>query len=70
MRMVRDADRGDLSGDSSTTSTSACSTPGGFYKGNKARERIWKTESGKAEFTTPEDADGRWASTTRRAASG
>ncbi|MFT4277163.1 MAG: FdhF/YdeP family oxidoreductase [Rhodopseudomonas sp.] len=29
-------------------------TPGGFYKGNAARERIWKTESGKAEFTTPE----------------
>ena len=29
-------------------------TPGGFYKGNKARERIWKTESGKAEFTVPD----------------
>ncbi|MBN8809249.1 MAG: FdhF/YdeP family oxidoreductase [Sphingomonas sp.] len=28
--------------------------PGGFYKGNKARERIWLTESGKAEFTVPE----------------
>ena len=28
-------------------------TPGGFYKGNSARERVWKTESGKAEFTTP-----------------
>mgnify|MGYP001553649800 FL=1 len=28
-------------------------TPGGFYKGNHARERIWSTESGKAEFTTP-----------------
>jgi molybdopterin-dependent oxidoreductase alpha subunit len=28
-------------------------TPGGFYRGNPARERIWKTESGKAEFTTP-----------------
>ena len=28
-------------------------TPGGFYRGNAARERIWKTESGKAEFTTP-----------------
>lgn len=28
-------------------------TPGGFFKGNEARERIWKTESGKAEFTTP-----------------
>ncbi|KQP80277.1 FdhF/YdeP family oxidoreductase [Methylobacterium sp. Leaf117] len=28
-------------------------TPGGFYRGNSARERIWKTKSGKAEFTTP-----------------
>jgi molybdopterin-dependent oxidoreductase alpha subunit len=27
--------------------------PGGFYRGNKARDRIWKTESGKAEFTSP-----------------
>lgn len=27
--------------------------PGGFYKGNPARERIWKTESGKAQFTVP-----------------
>lgn len=27
--------------------------PGGFYRGNPARERIWKTESGKAEFTDP-----------------
>ncbi len=27
--------------------------PGGFYKGNPARERIWKTESGKAQFTAP-----------------
>ena len=26
---------------------------GGFYRGNSARERIWKTDSGKAEFTTP-----------------
>ena len=26
---------------------------GGFYRGNKARERIWQTESGKAEFTDP-----------------
>jgi molybdopterin-dependent oxidoreductase alpha subunit len=30
-------------------------TPGGFYRGNKARERIWKTESGKAEFTVPKE---------------
>lgn len=29
-------------------------TPGGFYRGNAARERIWKTESGKAQFTVPE----------------
>ncbi len=28
-------------------------TPGGFYRGNSARERIWKTKSGKAVFTTP-----------------
>ncbi|HEY1411697.1 MAG TPA: molybdopterin dinucleotide binding domain-containing protein, partial [Rhodopila sp.] len=27
--------------------------PGGFYRGNAAHERIWKTESGKAEFTNP-----------------
>lgn len=29
-------------------------TPGGFYKGNPARERIWKTESGKVEITLPD----------------
>ncbi|WP_174273976.1 FdhF/YdeP family oxidoreductase [Sphingomonas bacterium] len=29
-------------------------TPGGFYKGNSARDRVWKTEKGKAIFTTPE----------------
>lgn len=29
-------------------------TPGGFYKGNEARERVWKTESGRAAFTAPE----------------
>jgi molybdopterin-dependent oxidoreductase alpha subunit len=29
-------------------------TPGGFYRGNAARDRTWKTDSGKAEFTTPE----------------
>ncbi len=29
-------------------------TPGGFYKGNKARERIWETKTGKAEFTAPD----------------
>jgi molybdopterin-dependent oxidoreductase alpha subunit len=27
--------------------------PGGFYRGNDARQRIWHTQSGKAEFTTP-----------------
>ena len=27
--------------------------PGGFYRGNAAHERIWKTESGRAEFTVP-----------------
>jgi len=27
--------------------------PGGFYRGNPAHDRIWKTESGKAEFTAP-----------------
>ncbi|MGN8000405.1 FdhF/YdeP family oxidoreductase [Sphingomonas sp. 22176] len=29
-------------------------TPGGFFKGNSARERDWETKSGKAEFTVPE----------------
>ena len=29
--------------------------PGGFYRGNSARERNWKTDSGKAEFTLPAD---------------
>ncbi|PVX31014.1 FdhF/YdeP family oxidoreductase [Sphingomonas pokkalii] len=28
-------------------------TPGGFFKGNTARERDWQTKSGKAEFTVP-----------------
>ncbi len=27
--------------------------PGGFYRGNSAHERHWKTDSGKAEFTRP-----------------
>jgi molybdopterin-dependent oxidoreductase alpha subunit len=30
-------------------------TPGGFWKGNKAAERIWQTPSKKAEFLTPTD---------------
>ncbi|CCD90803.1 putative Oxidoreductase alpha (molybdopterin) subunit; formate dehydrogenase [Bradyrhizobium sp. ORS 375] len=32
-------------------------TPGGFYRGNSARERIWKTKSGQADFTVPETLD-------------
>jgi len=48
--------------------------PGGFYRGNSARERIWKTDSGKAQFTAPEmlaatdveDADGRYRLVTVR----
>ena len=47
---------------------------GGFYRGNSARDRIWKTESGKAEFTTPdmlsatgvEDKEGRYRLITLR----
>ena len=49
-------------------------TPGGFYRGNSARDRVWKTESGKAEFTIPqhmsaagfEDAPGRYRLITMR----
>jgi molybdopterin-dependent oxidoreductase alpha subunit len=49
-------------------------TPGGFYRGNSARERVWKTESGKAAFTAPErlrsigfdDAQGRYRLVTLR----
>jgi molybdopterin-dependent oxidoreductase alpha subunit len=49
-------------------------TPGGFYRGNSARDRVWKTESGKAEFTVPkqltamgvDDKDGRWRLMTMR----
>ncbi|KQN71987.1 formate dehydrogenase [Sphingomonas sp. Leaf62] len=33
-------------------------TPGGFYRGNAARERVWKTDSGKAEFTIPRSLSG------------
>ncbi|MGN6497869.1 MAG: FdhF/YdeP family oxidoreductase, partial [Tsuneonella sp.] len=48
--------------------------PGGFYRGNPAHERIWKTDSGKAEFTDPSvlnacgigDADGRFHLVTLR----
>ena len=49
-------------------------TPGGFYRGNAARERIWKTRSGRAAFTAPErmsafgvgDAPGRFRLLTMR----
>lgn len=48
--------------------------PGGFYRGNAAHERIWKTGSGRAEFTTPTvmsalgigDAPGRYHLITMR----
>ena len=48
--------------------------PGGFYRGNSAREREWKTESGRAQFTAPEmlaatdveDAPGRYRLITLR----
>lgn len=48
--------------------------PGGFYRGNEAHERIWKTETGKAIFTTPghlnsvgfQDAPGRYRLITLR----
>ena len=48
--------------------------PGGFYRGNSARERQWQTESGRAQFTTPEmlsatdveDAPGRYRLITLR----
>jgi molybdopterin-dependent oxidoreductase alpha subunit len=49
-------------------------TPGGFYRGNSARDRVWKTESGKAQFTVSdtmrsigfEDAPGRFRLMTMR----
>lgn len=48
--------------------------PGGFFRGNAARERIWKTKSGKAQFTVPKqmsatgvgDAPGRYRLITMR----
>jgi molybdopterin-dependent oxidoreductase alpha subunit len=47
---------------------------GGFYRGNPARERNWKTDTGKARFTTPSvlsavgvgDAPGRYHLITMR----
>ncbi|SFR85042.1 FdhF/YdeP family oxidoreductase [Sphingomonas jatrophae] len=49
-------------------------TPGGFYRGNSARERVWKTKSGKAQFTVPTalnsmgvgEAEGRYRLMTMR----
>ncbi|MGF7147325.1 molybdopterin-dependent oxidoreductase alpha subunit [Sphingomonas zeicaulis] len=49
-------------------------TPGGFYKGNAARERVWKTDAKKAVFTVPkalnstgfEEAPGRYRLITMR----
>uniref|UniRef100_S0DGT0 Putative molybdopterin oxidoreductase n=1 Tax=termite gut metagenome TaxID=433724 RepID=S0DGT0_9ZZZZ len=49
-------------------------TPGGFWKGNDAAHRQWKTESGKAEFNLPaglnaagfDDAEGRYRLMTLR----
>ena len=48
--------------------------PGGFYRGNGAHQRIWKTPEGKAVFTTPgqlnslgfQDAPGRYRLITMR----
>jgi len=48
--------------------------PGGFYRGVPAHDRIWKTQSGRAEFTTPDvmsalgvgDAPGRYHLITMR----
>ncbi len=48
--------------------------PGGFFRGNAARQRIWKTRSGKAQFTVPKqmsaagvaDAPGRFRLITMR----
>ena len=48
--------------------------PGGFYRGNAAHERVWKTPEGKAVFTTPgplnslgfQDAPGRYRLITMR----
>jgi molybdopterin-dependent oxidoreductase alpha subunit len=48
--------------------------PGGFYRGNPAHDRVWKTDSGKAGFTHPDtlsalgvgDAPGRYHLITMR----
>lgn len=48
-------------------------TPGGFYRSNSARERIWKTKSGTATFHPSSlsacgvaNAPGRWRRITMR----
>ena len=49
-------------------------TPGGFYRGNKAHDRIWETDTSRAKFTTPgrldalgfEDREGRFRLVTLR----
>ncbi len=49
-------------------------SPGGFYRGNAAHERVWNTEAKKAMFTTPhilhangfDDAPGRYRLITMR----
>ena len=48
-----ESDRGDLSRDLPRLRRAPLATPGGFYRGNKARERIWETKSRKAQFTSP-----------------
>jgi molybdopterin-dependent oxidoreductase alpha subunit len=48
--------------------------PGGFYRGNDARQRVWNTDEGKAVFTTPhrmnalsfDDVEGRFRLVTMR----
>ncbi len=32
--------------------------PGGFWRGNPAHDRVWKTDAGKAVFTTPDELTG------------
>jgi len=49
-------------------------TPGGFYRGNKVRDRVWQTKSGRADFTLPQsltsmgvpDQEGRFRLITMR----
>ncbi|MXP27869.1 FdhF/YdeP family oxidoreductase [Porphyrobacter algicida] len=54
--------------------TARMNQAGGFFRGNSARDRVWKTDSGKAEFTDPSvlnacgigDAEGRYHLATLR----